>query len=324
MVTSQEHLWSNNLTRQTIPMQGSRVRLHGQGLGHDAQISVDSAPIPVGPEGKFAAEYLLPIGKHQFNVEFSGTSGRVDNRQVDIEVNGKYMFIAALADLNLGGGSLSGSVEPLAADDRYEEDFLAEGRLAFLPKGKIKGSYLITAQLDTGEAELGDLFSNLDEKDPRSLFRHLDPDRFYPVYGDDSTTYLDTNTQGRFYVRVDWDKSQALWGNFDTGINGNEFTQYTRGLYGAQIRRNSVNTTALGEHKQQITSLPRSHRPRLVTASSLERVAVSSTLRIETSYRVRTSPALKSGRKTPAAYCKTSRWSAAPITGLMKRRERCC
>ena len=44
-----------------------------------------------------------------------------------------------------------------------------------------------TAIVDPG-AEIGDLLDNLDDEDPRSVFRNLDPDRFYPVYGDDSTT----------------------------------------------------------------------------------------------------------------------------------------
>ena len=144
-------------------------------------------------------------------------------------------------------------MEPLSGDDRYQEDFLVEGRLAFYLKGKVKGKYLVTAQMDTQEEELGDLFSNIHRKDPRSVFRRLDPDRYYPVYGDDSTTYSDTDTQGRMYVRVDWDKSEALWGNYHTGVTGNEFGQYNRSLYGAKFHNRSLDTTELGEAKRDAT-----------------------------------------------------------------------
>ena len=44
------------------------------------------------------------------------------------------------------------------------------------------------------------------------MFRRLDPDRYYPTFGDDSTTISDVDSQGRFYGRVDWDKSQASVG----------------------------------------------------------------------------------------------------------------
>ena len=64
---------------------------------------------------------------------------------------------------------------------------------------------------------------DLQRKDPRRIFRQLDPNRYYPVYGDDSTTTTDVDSQGAFYARVDWDQSAALWCNFNTGLTGTEF-----------------------------------------------------------------------------------------------------
>ena len=242
----------NHLQRRNIPVHGSRLRIHGRDIRAGYRLSIDGATVPVDEERKFAAEYMLPVGTHEIQVALTGPDGDVIERTLQAEVSGRYMFMTALADLTIAGQDIRGAVEPLAADDRYSEETLVEGRVAFYLKGKIQGRYLVTAQLDTTEEQLSDLLRNLDETDNRSLFRHLDPDRYYPVYGDDSTGYLDTDTQGRMYVRVDWDKSSAVWGNFLTHMSSNELAQYSRGLYGGQLHHMSLATTGLGDSKQEL------------------------------------------------------------------------
>ncbi|WP_251360251.1 hypothetical protein [Kangiella sp. TOML190] len=242
---------SNNLRQQNIPVYGSRVRIFGQDIPRGQTVSVNGDNIPVDLEQKFVAEYLLPVGQHQFTVDI-GRGEKYLSKQLTIDVTGKYMFMVALADLTASKNSVSDSIEAVDDGDTFDDDFLLNGRLAFYLKGKVKGKYLITAQADTRERELEDLFDGFLDKDPQDVFRRLDPDRYYPVYGDDSSVYRDVDTQGKFYVRVDWDKSQALWGNFNTGITGNEFAQYSRALYGAAINWRSIETTELGEAKTQL------------------------------------------------------------------------
>jgi len=81
------------------------------------------------------------------------------------------------------------------------------------------------------------------------LLRRLDPDDFYPVYGDDSTTYEDAPTRGKFYVRLERGDSHILWGNFKTNITGTEFARHERGLYGANAYYRSEATTSFGERR---------------------------------------------------------------------------
>ncbi len=52
-------------------------------------------------------------------------------------------------------------------------------------------------------------------------------------------------------MRVDWDKSQALWGNFSTGIARSDQVQYQRSLYGAAIDWRSRASTPLGEARHE-------------------------------------------------------------------------
>ena len=141
----------------------------------------------------------------------------------------------------------AGSSAAFANDVRYGDDVISDGRLAFYGKGKFKGKYLVTAQADTTERDIERLFDGFTQADPQDVFRRLDPDLYYPVYGDDSTTYRDVDTMGRFYVRMDWDKNQALWGNFSTGLTGTEFAQYQRSLYGAALNWRTSATTRWGD-----------------------------------------------------------------------------
>ncbi|UXN73582.1 hypothetical protein N8D56_22800 [Devosia sp. A8/3-2] len=83
------------------------------------------------------------------------------------------------------------------------DNIYSKGRLAFYVKGKIKGEYLLTAAADTDEEELQELFGNIGKRNPRDFLRHLDPDDYYPVYGDDSTMVEDAPTSGKFYVRLE-------------------------------------------------------------------------------------------------------------------------
>ena len=237
----------NSLRQQNIPIYGSRIRIQGRDLPEGYSVKINGQSHPIDLQRKLVAEYLVPVGRHGFELELSGRDHPPLKRVLDIDVSGKYMFAVAIADLTLSSGNVTGSIEPLGGDERYDDNFLVEGRLAFYLKGKVKGKYLITAQADTQEREVSELFKGFWDADPQDVFRRLDPDAYYPVYGDDSTTYRDVDTQGRLYIRVDWDKNQALWGNYNTGITGTEYGQYSRSLYGGALSWRSRRATALGE-----------------------------------------------------------------------------
>jgi hypothetical protein len=80
----------------------------------------------------------------------------------------------------------------------------AAARAAFFLKGKIKGEYLLTAGFDS-------------EKDTHErLFRDIQPDEFYPVYGDSAVKGYDAQSTSRLYVRIDKRKCYLLYGDFVT------------------------------------------------------------------------------------------------------------
>ena len=250
-----EHISSleNNLDLQTIPVHGSRVRIFGRDIPSGHSITINKEKINL-VENKFVIEKLLPEGKHNFGVGITDNNNNTYTKNLNVDLQNKYLFMVALADITAGEGRVSGNLETLSDGDKYlDGDIFVDGRLAFYLKGKVKGKYLVTAQLDTGTEEIDELFDDIHKKDASSVFRRLDPDQYYPVYGDDSTLIDDTNSQGRAYVRVDWDKSQAIWGNYNTDITGTELSSFNRSLYGAKFDHRSTKTTSEGEHKTDLT-----------------------------------------------------------------------
>ncbi len=232
-----------------IPLYGGSVTVYGRHVPPGYTVEVLGETIPVDNSQRFVTSRILPPGDHAVDVSVSGL-GKDSGLQFerDINIPDSEWFYVGLADITVGrrlGSDAEGLVK--AHPNEFSDTTFRRGRLAFYVKGKIKGSTLLTAAFDTTEEELDDIFDNLDRKDPRRLLRNLDPDDFYPVFGDDSTTVDDAPTSGKFYVRLEKGKSHVLWGDFKTRINGTELARYERGLYGANVHIESDYVTSHGQ-----------------------------------------------------------------------------
>lgn len=242
----------NGLRQQNIPIYGSRVRVQGRNLPEGRSLRINGESYPVDLERKFVAEYLVPVGQHRFEIGLDGQDGVAPIvHALDVDVSGRYFFGVAMADVTVYQNDASGPGQSLAMAGR-EDDILSDGRLAFYGKAKLGGKYLVTAQADTQNRPLEDLFDGFTSADPQDVFRRLDPDLYYPTYGDDSRVWRDVDTMGRFYLRADWDKNDALWGNFATGFTGTEYGQYSRALYGAALNWRSRMANAWGDPVTQL------------------------------------------------------------------------
>lgn len=115
-------------------------------------------------------------------------------------------------------------------DDGFEEQLqqFAGGdeksvgaRAAVFLKGKVKGDYLLTLGYDSDKSRDG-------------LFRDIQPDAFYPVYGDSSVRGFDAQSTGKLYVRIEKDKSYLLYGDFTTQsvVPARQLGAYQRSLSG--------------------------------------------------------------------------------------------
>ncbi|THH38498.1 hypothetical protein E4Z66_02705 [Aliishimia ponticola] len=210
-----------------IPVNGGAVTVTGTNMGAGRNVTTLGEQVRADESGTFVLQRILPTGDHLVHVDVAG--GKALSR--DVSIPSHDLFYVGIVDL-----TLHHTIDDDLADasglpvDRNRET----GRIAFYLKGKIKGDVLLTAALDTGEEELGHIFSNLDEKNPRSLIDRIDPDEYYPVYGDDSTSIDDAPTSGKFYVRLEKDASHVVWGTFRSEVGGTEYLRNDRTLYGLQ------------------------------------------------------------------------------------------
>jgi hypothetical protein len=237
-------------TLATIPASGGTVTVNGKNLLPGQSVQSLGTQVPVDKSGTFAVRQILPSGPHAVAVEVTNPDGSRASFSRNLTIADQDWFFIAIADLTVGQNHASGPASLVTADTKhFDGKTYVDGRGAFYLKGKIKGEYLLTASADTSEQPVEDLFRNFSSKDPRYLLRRIEPDRYYPVYGDDSTMVEDAPTMGKFYVRIEKGDSHVMWGNFQTQWTGNELTQYTRSLYGANLVLKTPGITPYGERR---------------------------------------------------------------------------
>lgn len=178
----------NSLEIENIEVSGGAVTVSGRNVPEGVHIFVMGREVPVSRGREFVLREIVPAGSHNVTIAALDKDGKGIEFQRNLYVPDNDFFYIGLGDLTVGTTDVSGPASTVLDAEGEYDDVYIDGRLAFFLKGKVQGKYLITAMADTGEDSIGDLFSNLDEKDPRQLLRRLDPDRYYPVYGDDSTT----------------------------------------------------------------------------------------------------------------------------------------
>ncbi len=238
---------------RNIPVYGGAITVYGKNVPQGYGIVAFDELVPLDPKGTFVTQRILPPGQHVVDVAVDGGSksgGLYFSRDVNIPTND--WFYVALADFTIGKRTGDSGIEEVRAGEF--DSVWNSGRLAFYLRGKIKGKFLLTAAADTGENEVKNLFKDLDARDPRELLRRIDPDKYYPVYGDDSTSVEDAPTNGKFYVRLQRGESHVMWGNYKTKISGTRFLQVDRGLYGAEMVLRSAGNTANGQPKFEATA----------------------------------------------------------------------
>jgi len=242
----------NTLVLHNITTGGGAVTVNGKHVPAGDHVLVQGIAVPVDDAQNFVARQILPPGPQQVTVKIVNEQGEGLEFTRNVIVASDDSFFVGLADLTAGRRSISGPVDLVTGDPNAAKRDLVNGQLAFYYKGLIKGEWLLTAAADTQEQPVRDLFSNFARKDPQDLLRRIDPNRYYPVYGDDSTTVQDAPTSGKFYVRLEKGASSVLWGNFQTQLTGADFIQYARTLYGLDLRYRSPTTTSLGEKKTSV------------------------------------------------------------------------
>ncbi|WP_299685938.1 hypothetical protein [uncultured Tateyamaria sp.] len=228
--------------RRRIPVYGGAVTVSGSSVAAGAQVSTLGEVITPSPGGEFVIQRILPPGTHAVGVQVRGAGAEPVDVVREIDVPRSDSFYALQLDLTLG----------YSDSDLDGRDYYQQGRIAGYFNGRFANGVELTAQVDTGEGDLDEIFSGLGERDPRSTFLRLDPDDLYPTYGDDSTLVDDTPTSGKFYLRVEKDNNYAIWGDWRANIANTTYLRNDRTLYGARAHVESRDVTSQGEARWQL------------------------------------------------------------------------
>ncbi len=238
---------------RNIPVYGGAVTVYGRDVDPKSKMYAFGEEVPVDADGNFVIQRILPPGDHTVNVALRDEQKNTLDFSRNINIPDNDWFYVGLADLTLGKRFAKSDVK--ASNPGEYKGIYQKGRLAFYLKGKMRGRTILTAALDTTEDSFKNILKGIDEKDPRNFLKRIDPDDYYPVYGDDSVTIEDAPTSGRFYVRVDRDDSHVMWGNFKAYVNGNKFLKNERKLYGAQGVYRSTTAAPYGDGRRTEVSV---------------------------------------------------------------------
>src|SRR5579864_6400162 len=240
----------NDLKRQQIPLGSGTVKVQGGGIPAGHTVWVAGRQIPVDAQGNFAAEEILPAGAHSVEVAVLDDAGNGSLYLRDLEFKRTDLFYVGVADLTVSKNSASAAAKLQEGENNPQPyNSSLDGRLAFYLNGNVHENWRLTASADTREGPVKDLFSNFLAKSPDSLFRRIDPDYYYPSFGDDGVVQEMAPTMGKFYVKASNGENYGMWGNFKVGYLDNELAHVDRGLYGANAHYAAEPTTSFGERR---------------------------------------------------------------------------
>jgi hypothetical protein len=121
------------------------------------------------------------------------------------------------------GGSLSDSSFSLLQNSNTISDGIhTDGRLAFYGRGSVWSNYLLTASYDNQRTQQD------------RLFKDLDPDILYSVYGDNSNVDYTAQTNSPLYIKLERNRSFLMFGDFNTALIQNELARYDRSFTGVK------------------------------------------------------------------------------------------
>ena len=152
------------------------------------------------------------------------------------------LTVVGLINGSAAGMSESGDRSGLADPSSFAKGLTMDGRAAVYARGSFGDDYLITGSYDS------------DRRNRSSLFRTLDPDYLYSIYGDNSLLTYDAQTQSPLYIKIEKNRDYLLYGDFNTDLSSQEFTLYNRSLTGVKAEHQDDNWKvkvfgALTDHK---------------------------------------------------------------------------
>lgn len=141
-----------------------------------------------------------------------------------------FMLVGS-ADGTLKSLATKGETAGLVPSEDFSSGFQKQGRVAAIGRGNVFGNYLLTLSLDT------------DRKLQDKIFRDLDPNSLYSMYGDNSIVTYEAQSTSPLFAKLEKNQSYLMYGDFNTQMTTNEFAAYNRSFTGAKIHSENLNAT---------------------------------------------------------------------------------
>lgn len=131
-------------------------------------------------------------------------------------------FVLGYGEGEIGYSNLTGAGSTHRSIERHRDGLFAEGKLAFYGQGEVRGGHLLTCAIDTRPF-----------REDR-LFRRIEPEKYYPVYGDAGELKFNAASRSGTFIRLDNRRYSAMFGDFRTELGRTEFTKYHRSFNGLE------------------------------------------------------------------------------------------
>ncbi|MEM7767931.1 MAG: hypothetical protein AAF253_10655 [Pseudomonadota bacterium] len=207
----------------------TEVTLHTQGDRFNARDTSDQRPglqtliqdgyarIELIPDDQVGSRTLTidsPFGRVESRIRFTSN---IDSDPIAVGV------IEGAVHLGTSGSDDIGSI--LEADELSPFEDTEEGvEAAVFARGRVAGDAVLTVRVDT------------DKDVDQDLFRSVDPDQFYPVYGDQSERGFEARSRGKAFAKIEKDASYLLFGDVSYASQSSavQLGRYQRTLEGAE------------------------------------------------------------------------------------------
>jgi uncharacterized repeat protein (TIGR01451 family) len=213
-----------SLDKQSIPATGTQfITLKAEIPGAETQVRFAGQDVqPTVPgfqtrlrDGSAIVELIAPETPGEVLITATDGGEMSDKARIRFNTPMRDLMAVGLVELNGRSFDLGGALEP-ADPDEYPEEWDTDGRAAVFLKGRIKGDALLTFAYDS-------------EKSRREgLFRDIDPEAYYPIYGDASEKGFEAQSRSKLYVRIEKGDSSIMWGDYRTDAYSEETLVRTR------------------------------------------------------------------------------------------------
>ena len=116
-----------------------------------------------------------------------------------------------------------GDTQGFQPEDDFKDGLQSRGRFAAMGRGTVFDDYLLTLSIDTDR--------NLQDR----IFRDLDPNVLYSMYGDNSIVRYEAQSTSPIFAKVEQNQSYLLYGDFNTEMTQYEYSAYNRSFTGGKL-----------------------------------------------------------------------------------------